>query len=506
MEFREATLSALQFDIAIIGAGPGGYSTALRAAELGKTVVMIERDETLGGTCLNRGCIPSKALITATRTIGTLDNGKRMGIVSTLEEINFGRLRDYREGTVSTIVGSLRGLIAFRGITVYRGNAELTADRHVRVTPADGQEHVRMFAANGGFDDVAGDLDITATDVVLATGSRPRELPDTPFHGALIDSTAALSLNTFPHSAVIIGSGAVALEFASIWNTAGSDVTLLIRKDNVLSKSDRRAALTLSRELKRRGITIIRGAHVERVDTGENLGAVVHYTLDSEDGADDGHSGHTIEAEIALGAIGRTPNTDEPWFSTCGVQLDDAGMVVVDAYGRTNIDHVWALGDITAGHALAHRAFAQGIVIAETVAGLDTKPVDENTVANIVFSSPEFAAVGLTLREAQADARYADVKETVFPVMANPRMIMSATGGSFSLVSGRDADDDGTEYVLGVHVVAPDASDMIAEAQQIIANRIPLHEAANVIHPHPTFSEMVGETLLKADGRPLHTR
>lgn len=493
-------MASLHFDIAIIGAGPGGYSAALRAAELGRSVVMIERDETLGGTCLNRGCIPSKALITATRTLDALAHGESMGIVSKLEEIDFGRLRDYREHTVATLVDGLRALVEYRDITVYRGDASLSADHHVHVVPSAGQEHVRRFAKNGGFDEIAGDLDITADDVVLATGSRPRELPGTAYHGAIVDSTAALSIDTFPHSAVIIGSGAVALEFASIWNSAGSDVTLLIRKDSVLSKSDRRAALALSRELKRRGIDIIRNAHVRGIDTGVNLGVTVRYTLGDDD------EEHMIGAEIALGAIGRTPNTDEPWFADCGVALDDAGMVVVDDYGRTNLDHVWALGDITAGHALAHRAFAQGLVIAETIAGLKAKPVDEDAIANIVFSSPEFATVGLTLRQAQADARYADVRETVFPVMSNPRMVMSATGGSFSIVSGRDAGGDDTEYVLGVHVVAPDASDMIAEAQQIVANRIPLHEASNAIHPHPTFSEMIGETLLKADGRPLHAR
>lgn len=493
-------MASLQFDIAIIGAGPGGYSAALRAAELGKSVVMVERDETLGGTCLNRGCIPSKALITATRTLDALAHGEAMGIVSKLEEIDFGRLRDYRERTVATLVDGLRALVEYRGITVYHGDASLGADRHVRVVPSPGQDHVHRFAKNGGFDEIDGDLDITADDVVLATGSRPRELPGTTYHGAIVDSTAALSLDTFPHSAVIIGSGAVALEFASIWNSAGSDVTLLIRKDNVLSKSDRRAALALSRELKRRGIHIIRDAHVRGVDTGINLGACVHYTLGDDD------EERTICAEIVLGAIGRTPNTDEPWLADSGVALDDAGMVVIDAYGRTNLNHVWALGDITAGHALAHRAFAQGLVVAETIAGLDARPVNEDAIANIVFSSPEFATVGLTLHDAQADARYADVKETVFPVMSNPRMVMSGTGGSFSIVTGRDAERDGDEVVLGVHVVAPDASDMIAEAQQIVANHIPLHEAADAIHPHPTFSEMIGETLLKADGRPLHTR
>ena len=473
---------AQQFDIAIIGAGPGGYATALRAAQLGKSVVMVERDATLGGTCLNRGCIPSKALITATRTLDTMRHGTQMGIVTSLEEIDFGQLRDYREHTVATMTQGLRGLVAFRKITVYQGEASLDADRTVHVDPSDDNAHVRRYAEDGGFEDVDEHMEIQATDVVIATGSSPRPLPGTPFSAAVIDSTHALELNTFPHSAAIIGSGAVALEFASMWRSAGCDVTLFIRHGNVLSHSDRRAALALNRELKRLGITIVANAQVTHVDTGENLGAVVHYTT-----ADGGEQ--TFASELALVAIGRTPNTQAPWFASSGLQVDDDGMIPTDAYGRTNLD-----------------AFAQGLVIAESIGGLDPQPVDEHTVPSVIFSTPEFATVGLTLREAQADERYADVHETIFPVMANARMVMSGMGSSFSIVTGALRDGDGTQTVLGVHVVTPDASDLIAEAQQIVANHIPLHEAANAIHPHPTFSEMIGETLLKADGRPLHTR
>lgn len=490
---------AQQFDIAIIGAGPGGYATALRAAQLGKSVVMVERDATLGGTCLNRGCIPSKALITATRTLDTMRHGTQMGIVTSLEEIDFGQLRDYREHTVATMTQGLRGLVAFRRITVYQGEASLDADRTVHVDPSDDNAHVRRYAEDGGFEDVDEHMEIQATDVVIATGSSPRPLPGTPFSAAVIDSTHALELNTFPHSAAIIGSGAVALEFASMWRSAGCDVTLFIRHGNVLSHSDRRAALALNRELKRLGITIVANAQVTHVDTGENLGAVVHYTT-----ADGGEQ--TFASELALVAIGRTPNTQAPWFASSGLQVDDDGMIPTDAYGHTNLDHVWAVGDVTRGQLLAHRAFAQGLVIAESIGGLDPQPVDEHTVPSVIFSTPEFATVGLTLREAQADERYADVHETIFPVMANARMVMRGMGGSFSIVTGALRDGDGTQIVLGVHVVTPDASDLIAEAQQIVANHIPLHEAANAIHPHPTFSEMIGETLLKADGRPLHTR
>ncbi|MEE1295504.1 MAG: FAD-dependent oxidoreductase [Bifidobacterium sp.] len=488
-----------QFDIAIIGAGTAGYSTALRAAELGRSVVIVERDAVLGGTCLNRGCIPSKALVTATRTIAAIKDGARMGINASVDEIDFGTLRAFRDGTVHDMESGLRGLLAYRGVTVVQGDAELRPDGTLRVTPAPRQTAVRLFAHDGGFKDLGPALTLSGTDTVIATGSSPRPLECAPFHGALIDSTQALALNTFPHSAVIIGSGAIALEFASMWNAAGCDVTLLIRKDNVLSNADRRAALALNRELKRRGITIVKGTRVTGVEVGENLGATVRYR---EEGGD---AEHALAAEIALAAIGRTPNTDMPWLRLAGVKLDADGYVVVDDFGATSRPRTWAIGDITRGRALAHRAFAQGIELAERIAGLDPDPVVDTDVPNIVFCDPEFATVGLTLREAKADPGYVDVRETAFPVMANARMLMSGSGGSFSVVTGRPV-TGGDDLVLGVHVVCPDASDLIAEAQQLVANRIPLHEAAGQIHPHPTFSEVIGETLLKADGRPLHTR
>ena len=200
---------------------------------------MVERDATLGGMP-NRGCIPSKALITATRTLDTMRHGTQMGIVTSLER-STGQLRDYREHTVATMTQGLRGLVAFRKITVYQGEASLDADRTVHVDPSDDNAHVRRYAEDGGFEDVDEHMEIQATDVVIATGSSPRPLPGTPFSAAVIDSTHALELNTFPHSAAIIGSGAVALEFASMWRSAGCDVTLFIRHGNVLSHSDRRA-------------------------------------------------------------------------------------------------------------------------------------------------------------------------------------------------------------------------------------------------------------------------
>lgn len=270
-------MTSEHYDVVIIGAGPGGYTVALRSAELGKSVLLVERDDVVGGTCLNRGCIPSKALITATRTIDTIHRGEQIGIDCQLQEIDFGKLCAFRDDTVSTMRGGLLGLLTFRGVHMVQGIASIEEDGHVRVVPAQGEKTVRGRNAGGDFEDGEQSLDVTAGDVVIATGSRPKPLDVAPFNHALIDSTAALALNSFPHSAVVIGSGATALEFATMWNSAGADVTLIMRGDIVLSRSDRRAAKVLMRELKRQGITIVTKATITAVDTGENLGATVHY-------------------------------------------------------------------------------------------------------------------------------------------------------------------------------------------------------------------------------------
>ncbi|MBW3091697.1 FAD-dependent oxidoreductase [Bifidobacterium sp. 82T10] len=502
-----------QYDIAIVGAGPGGYSTALRAAQLGRRVALIERDATLGGTCLNRGCIPSKALITATHAIDTVRRVSELGVNASVDGIDFGRLHDYRLHIIDTMTKGLAGLLAHRGVTVYRGevaglsaladHGDGNAARYaltVDASPAAADGQVERYAKAGVGEPVGATVSVTARDVVLATGSRPRPLPGIPFHAAVIDSTHALEINEFPASAVIVGSGAIALEFASMWNSAGCDVTLLIRKDRVLSGWDRRAGVTLTRELKRHGVKIITHSHVTGIDTGANLGATVRYTRDGEDGE------HTVWGQIALAAIGRDPITDAAWLADSGVTLDQAGMVVTDDRCRTNLPGVWAVGDITEGPALAHRAFEQGIVVAEAIAGIDPKPVDDATVPQVVFSAPEAASVGLTLDQAQSRDDLESVSETVYPMLGNARMLMSGSAGSMSIVSGAYASDPDVPVVLGVHIVSPLASDLIAEAEQLVGNRVPLHDAARLIHPHPTFAETLGEALLKADGRPLHTR
>ena len=496
----------LRFDVVIIGAGPGGYSTALRAAELGRTVALVERDATLGGTCLNRGCIPSKALITATHAIDTVRRAGELGVNATIDGIDYGRLRDYRLNTVDVMTKGLAGLLAHRRVVVFRGVASLGAGTGaagapvVHVAPSPGLDAVLRSDKAGAAHEVAPEVDLVGGDVVVATGSAPKPLPGEPFRGSVMDSTAALELDEFPSSAVIIGAGAIALEFASMWSQAGTKVTLLIRKDRVLSAWDRRTGMTLTRELRRKGVDVVAHTAVSRIETSVNPGATVHYMVAGEDGE------RTVWADTALVAIGRVPATGDDWFAAAGLTLNPDGLVPTDPWGRTAVPHVWALGDITPGNALAHRAFEQGITVAEAIAGLDPKPVDETTIPRVVFTSPEAASVGLTADEAQARDGIANVTETAFPMLSNARMLMSGQTGSLQVVCGEYDDRPGVPVVLGVHIVSPIASDMIAEAEQLVGNRVPLSDAARLVHPHPTFVETLGEALLKADGRPLHTR
>lgn len=519
-----------QFDIAVIGAGPGGYSTALRAAQLGLKVALIERDATLGGTCLNRGCIPTKALLEATNTFDAVRHGCEIGINAHVDGVNYGALRDWKLHVVDTMTQGLAALLAHRGVSVFRGEvnrlapaAKNGATHIVQVNASPDQTEVLRFDKGEQPEPQGASVELQAAHVVLALGSRPQPLPHSDFHGALIDSTQALALDKLPASATIIGAGAVAVEFASMWNAAGVDVTLLIRKDRVLSSWDRRVGVTLTHELKRQGIHVLPHTNVTRIDTRSDLDATVYYTHNS---ADSTNSEQSIQSEVVLGAIGRTPNTDIAWLAAAHLTPNETGHITTDALGRTPIANIWATGDIVAGHALAHRAFEQGITVAEAIAGMNPKPVDEATVPQVVFSHPQAACVGLTAMRAKESDAFTNISETTYPMMGNARMLMSATGGTLTAVTGeRVSSQDAlgsyssrssatpttpttssTPVVLGVHMVCPTATELIAEAAQLVGNQVPLSEAARLIHPHPTFSETLGEALLKADGRPLHTR
>ena len=327
--------------------------------------------------------------------------------------------------------------------------------------PGGEAQVMRSFKAGVG-EPVGSELTIKGEDIVLATGSRPLPLPGNPFSGALIDSTQALELDTFPSSAVIVGAGAVALEFASLWNAAGCEVTLLIRKDRVLSSWEKRASMTLTRELKRRGISVVTRASVDYVDTGANLGATVHYRQGG------GEEERTAYGEVVLAAIGRIPNTDAGWFASNGIELEERGYVSTDAYGRTNVEGVWALGDITPGHALAHRAFEQASPSPKpsqdlTPSRYPTKPCRKSCSLSL---KRQASVLHSTMRNR---VKPSSIRRTAYPMLSNSRMLMSGEGGSMTIVSGAMAGAPDVPLVLGVHIVSPLASDLIAEAEQLVA-------------------------------------
>lgn len=518
--------SVHQTDVAIIGSGPGGYACALRAAQLGLHVTLIERDEHAGGTCLNRGCIPTKALLDAAHAVRDARRGAELGFGTQTTTPDRAKLLDFQHDAVHTMVSGLESLIQARRIDFVHGTAEITsaaaatdaAIKDASVTDAAADPHAAAAPSHTLTitSPAEGTRTISARHVVVATGASPRALSAVPFGGHVLDSDAALELPEIPRSVIVIGSGAIGLEFASFWATMGSKVTVLLRHGKPLSSWPRRVGSALKRGMTAHGVTFLDYTSVESFaeagDSHDATGAV-RLTLATKKGTT------TLAADYALVAIGRTPATSAAWIAQVGIVLDDHGFIATDPLGRTTVPGIWAVGDVTAGRQLAHRAFAQGRVVAEAIAGLSPAPVQDVLVPRVVFSFPEAASVGLDADQAKSGAfgTFHDVKESAISMDGNARTAIAGETGVVDVVTGvpDEATDDATgvaatssgtpRLVLGVHMVGPHVSEFTGEAQQIIRNRIPLHEAADAIHAHPTFSEAFGEALLKADGSPLHT-
>lgn len=502
---KAASTRTYDYDLAVIGSGPGGYSTALRAAELGLKVALVEKDPHLGGTCLNRGCIPTKALLTAAHARRNMAQADFWGISVDPSAISLdtAALHERKRSLVSSMVSGLENLVKARKIARIQGTAHLLGPHTV------GTKEQR----------------IKADQIVLALGSQAVELPWLPFGGPILDSDMALAEESIPGRVAIVGSGAIALEFATYWSSLGSEVTVFLRKDRPLSHGDKRTTLAVMRGLARSGIRFIPRAQVTQAvllpDSRLDLsyGQSDSRSQGQADGpSDDPSHGTSLTVDRLLVAVGRAPRTDLPGLDLTQVRLDPHGFVLTDPYGRTDQGNIWAVGDIRAGHQLAHRAFGQGIAVAESIAfdhGLlsrPPRPVDEHSVPQVVYSEIEYASVGYTKDEGMArPEEFFDVRETAIPLLSNSRVLMEQASGNLTLVTGKLTAKKGgqgadTVYLLGAHIAGPRASEMIAEAQEVIANRIPLHLAASLIHPHPTISESLGEALLKADGRPLHLR
>ena len=456
------------YDVVVVGAGTGGYSAALRAAQLGKRVGLVERDERIGGTCLLRGCIPAKALLQSAAVMDTVERAAEWGIKASGEP-DWTAVKAFEDKIVTKLVNGITGLIKARGIDVLRGTAKLLPGPAVEV---DGKRY-------------------DAADVVIATGSQPRTLPGVDLTDRIITSDQALFYDRIPASAVVIGAGAVGLEFASMYRSFGAEVTLVEALPRLAPLEDEEVSKETAKAFRKRGITSAAGATVSSIhDTGE----LVEVTYETE------ASGRiTVAADICLVAIGRGPVAGELGLEEAGVSMHERGFVNVDGQLRTNVAHVWAIGDVAATPLqLAHVAFTEGYAVAERLAGIAVPDIDYVNIPRVTYCSPEIASVGLT--EAQAVERGIEVVTEKLNFRAIGKANIVGEDGFVKVVA-----QSGGGPVLGVHMIGPHVTDLVAEAMLITNWEAVPDEVAAMIHPHPTLSEAIGEAHLALAGKPLHS-
>ena len=452
-----------EFDVVILGAGSGGYACALRAAELGLTVALVEKGK-LGGTCLHVGCIPTKALLHAAEVADSARESEQFGVNATLEGIDMGGVNKYKDGVVSRLFKGLTGLIKGRGITVVEGEGRLVAPRTVEV--------------NGG--------QYVGRAVVLASGSYSKSLPGLDVDGQrVISSEHALQLDRVPKSAIVLGGGVIGCEFASVWKSFGAEVTILEALPRLVAAEDEAVSKVLERAFRKRGIGARTGAPFESV---EQTDSGVRVTV---------QGGDTIDAEVLLVAVGRGPTTQGLGYEEQGVAMD-RGFVLTDERLRTNLEDTYAVGDIVPGLQLAHRGFQQGIFVAEEIAGLDPAPIDESGIPRVTYCDPEVASVGLNEADAKESLGEDAVESLTYDLGGNGKSQILKTQGFVKLVREKDGP------VVGVHIVGARAGELIGEAQLIYNWEAHPEDVAPLVHAHPTQNEALGEAHLALAGKPLH--
>jgi dihydrolipoamide dehydrogenase len=456
------------YDLVILGGGSGGYACALRAAELGKRVVLIEKDK-VGGTCLHRGCIPTKALLHAAEVADLSRESGKFGVRTTLDGLDMPGVNAYKDGVVDRLWKGLQSTVASRKVETVIGDGRLVSGTAVAV----------------------GDTVYEGAHVVLATGSEPRTLPGLDIDGyRVITSNEALTLERVPRSVVILGGGVIGVEFASVWRSFGADVTIVEMLPHLLPTEEESSSRQLERAFRKRGIGFELGTRFEGV---KDTGAGVTVTLER---------GKTLEAEFLLVAVGRGPVSAGLGYEEAGVAVE-RGFVVVDEVCQTNVPTISAVGDVTPGPQLAHVGFAEGILVAERLAGLRVTPIDYDGVPRITYCDPEVASVGIT--SATAAERGIATVEVNYPLGANGKSVILQTQGAAKVIATAPADGDSQPGpVLGIHLVGARVGELIAEGQLIYNWEAVPADVAQLIHPHPTQSEIIGEAHLALAGKPLH--
>jgi dihydrolipoyl dehydrogenase len=462
---------AASFDLIVLGAGSGGYACALRAAQLGFTVALVEKDK-VGGTCLHRGCIPTKAMLHAAEVADSVRNGSQFGVHAAIDKVDLAGVVSYADSVVGRIYRGVSGLISARGITVIQGVGRLTQDHgHPAV--------------------VVGDKTYQASNVVLATGSYSRSLPGLDIDGTkTITSEQALRLDRLPTSAIVLGGGVIGVEFASAWRSFGVDVTIVEALPRIVSGEDSSISAALERAFRKREINMVTGAAISRCQTTES-----GVRMELADG-------RLLEAELMLVAVGRGPQTTDLGYQDAGVELSD-GFVLVNERLETSVPRVYAVGDVVRGLQLAHRGFAHGIFVAEEIAHgvgaleLAPTPIVDAEVPRVTYCDPEIASIGLS--EEEARTRFGDAEMFTYDLAGNGKSQILKTRGFVKLVRQPSGP------IGGVHMIGARVSELVGEAQLITNWDAFPTDVAGLIHAHPTQTEALGEAHLALAGKPFHS-
>ena len=468
------------YDVVVIGGGPGGYVAAIRCAQLGFKTACVEKwqdkkDKTvLGGTCLNVGCIPSKALLDSSHLFENINNhSKEHGITVENAQMDVGKMIKRKDKIVKILTMGVAGLFKKHGITLLEGTGSLKSNNEVEITSTAGESQV-----------------VSAKTIIIATGSVPANLPPAPVDNDLIvDSTGALSFPEVPESLGVIGAGVIGLELGSVWRRLGSKVTVIEAMDDFMAAADHDIASAAQKDLIKQGLDIQLGAKMTSCNKTKNGKVKVQYEQNGES--------HDLEVDKLIVAIGRKPNTEGLVADQAGLKLDDRGFIEIDDQCRTNLDNVFAIGDVVQGPMLAHKAMEEGVAVAELIAG--QKPdFSHDNIPWVVYTWPEIAWVGKTEQQLKDEGR--NIRVGSFPFMATGRArAMNETSGMIKMIGDAETDE-----LLGVHIFGPNASELISEAVLARSFEASTEDIARTIHAHPTLSEAMHEAALSVDGRTLH--
>jgi dihydrolipoamide dehydrogenase len=450
------------FDVVILGGGSGGYAAALRSAQLGKSVALVEKDK-LGGTCLHRGCIPTKALLHSAEIADNVKEAGHYGVNASFGSIDMLGVNKYRDGIVDRLFKGLTGLVGSKDITVVAGEGRLVGPKTVQV---NGENY-------------------TGANVILASGSYSRSLPGLEIGGRVITSEHALQLEFVPNKVIVLGGGVIGVEFASIWRSFGAEVTIVEGLPSLVPNEEPAVSKALERAFRKRGIDFKTGVRFSGVEQHEN-GVVVSL-----------ESGERLEAEIMLVAVGRGPNTAGLGYEEQGINME-RGWVLTNDRLQTNLPGVYAAGDIVPGLQLAHRGFQQGIFIAEEIAGMNPAVIDESGIPKVTYCEPEIASVGLTTAQATEKFGADNISTYEYNLGGNGKSQILGTAGFIKLIRQNDGP------VVGVHMIGSRVGEQIGEAQLIVNWEAYPEDVATLVHAHPTMNEAIGEAHLALAGKPLH--